>query len=198
MSLSAFLFLYGPLLVLAPTVLWGLGRVLYLKHAKDITVLSFMSQKKTPAELGLAVIAISLNSYLFLRPFISGLDQKLLAFSSSYPIWGFITMITGMGLMVVSQARMGGAWRIGVPKERETSQTLVTSGLYRYSRNPIYIGIMLFLLGTVLTIPGPVTILSLIGTFLLLHPIIKREEASMAAIFGTEYATYCHEVRRWL
>ncbi len=100
--------------------------------------------------------------------------------------------------MVICQITMGNAWRIGVPSEKEQSQKLITQGLYSYSRNPIYVGVLLFLAGCFVTVPGPITSSSLLLTWLFLNPIIKREEAFMAASFGKEYEAYCHEVRRWI
>lgn len=81
----------------------------------------------------------------------------------------------------------------------DPTKKLVARGLYRYSRNPMYIGVMLLLLGEVVFWQSPVlaayAVVVFVGfnLFILLHeePRLKRD-------FGTEYEMYLQTVRRWL
>ena len=107
-------------------------------------------------------------------------------------------MVLGIGLMIISQLDMGSAWRIGVPEELEASQSLITGGVYGYSRNPIYVAVLIFLAGAAILLPGPLTVGALLGTFLLLRPVISREEAFMTHAFGEDYKHYQKHVRRWI
>lgn len=190
--------LYGPAALIIFIASWGLIRVLYLWKTENVSVLTILKQKKTPAERFLSLIALLLDGYLLLRPFFPELDELVYTYPSPAPLLGLTTMAIGLLIMIVCQFTMGGAWRIGVPSEKEQSQKLVTQGLYGYSRNPIYVSILVFLAGCFITIPGPISGVSLSLTWYFLGPTIKREEAFMAASFGKEYDAYCHEVRRWL
>jgi protein-S-isoprenylcysteine O-methyltransferase Ste14 len=189
---------YGPIAIIALACLWGVARIVYLSKRENVAVLSFLSRRKTSAEIGLGLIAILLDSYLLLRPFMPELDRYLLAIPSPYPVIGVILMGLGIGLMILSQIDMGKAWRIGVPETLEDSQSLITGGVYQFSRNPIYVAIMMFLVGAAVTVPGPLTIGCVLATFFLMQQIIKHEEAFMQNAFGKAYQQYCTDVRRWM
>lgn len=190
--------LYGPLVLIALALVWGFARMTYLSRAKGVSVLAFVGRKRTGAESVLALTAFVLNGYLIARPFVPGLDRFLMTAPNLYSHYGVALMALGIAIAVLSQADMGKAWRIGVPKVAEESQSLVTTGLYRFSRNPIYVGIMLFIVGSVVVAPGPVTILSLILTWVFVNKIIDSEEAFLRAAFGAEFDAYCTRTRRWL
>lgn len=190
--------LYGPATLIIAALIWGLARILYLSITSKVAVLAFIAQRKTPPEIGLALVAIILDGYLLARPVYPQLDIILHSQPSGYSSIGIIIMALGIVLAVLSQVDMGKAWRIGVPPAKEETQQLVTNGLYTFSRNPIYLGIMLFLAGSLIALPGPITLTSFAVTALLVQSIIKREEAFMQQSFGDEYSNYCQRVRRWL
>jgi len=190
--------LYGPAILIIAALIWGFARILYLSITSNVAVLAFIAQRKTPPEIGLALVAITLDGYLLARPLYPQLDVILHSQPSAYAIIGIIIMVFGVALAILSQVDMGKAWRIGVPPAKEETQQLITSGLYAFSRNPIYLGIMLFLAGGLVALPGPLTLISLIVTALLVQRIIQREEAFMQQSFGDEYNDYCERVHRWL
>jgi protein-S-isoprenylcysteine O-methyltransferase Ste14 len=76
---------------------------------------------------------------------------------------------------------------------------VVTSGIYRFTRNPIYLGFLLMVIGLPLNsglywgiVMAPLYVLSMNRL------VIQHEEAYLAKKFGKEYANYTSEVRRWL
>ncbi|MCA9239154.1 MAG: isoprenylcysteine carboxylmethyltransferase family protein [Planctomycetales bacterium] len=81
---------------------------------------------------------------------------------------------------------------------RDSSQ-LVTTGLYRYSRNPIYVSMVVVLVGVVLAL-GSVGPLLAIPLFIawINRRVILVEEAMLRERFGAEYEAYCRRVRRWV
>jgi protein-S-isoprenylcysteine O-methyltransferase Ste14 len=85
------------------------------------------------------------------------------------------------------------------PLRPESASTLVTTGVYRITRNPMYVGLMLALLGWAVFLASP---LSLVGPVLFIAYInrfqIKPEEAVLRAKFGSVYEQYKSTVRRWL
>jgi protein-S-isoprenylcysteine O-methyltransferase Ste14 len=84
-------------------------------------------------------------------------------------------------------------------KPGDASAYLLTAGPYRFSRNPIYLGMALVLVG-VAALLSSLTPWLLVPLFVwLIHRnVISVEEAMMAAVFGTEYQQYCERVRRWV
>jgi protein-S-isoprenylcysteine O-methyltransferase Ste14 len=85
------------------------------------------------------------------------------------------------------------------PLKPQTTSALVTSGIYRLTRNPMYVGLVFMLaawavyLSNVWTLTGPVIFALYISRFQ-----IAPEERAMAALFGAAYADYQSAVRRWL
>ena len=81
----------------------------------------------------------------------------------------------------------------------EESSKLITSGIYRFSRNPMYIGFLLFLLAWAIFLGSLVTLLVL-PIFILLITIVQivPEEAILEEKFHNEYRQYKSNVRRWI
>jgi protein-S-isoprenylcysteine O-methyltransferase Ste14 len=77
--------------------------------------------------------------------------------------------------------------------------TLMENGIFAYSRNPIYFGMTIFLLGSALAV-GHIWALVIVPVFVLLvqQIWIVKEEESLEATFGQIYRNYKMRVRRWL
>lgn len=84
-------------------------------------------------------------------------------------------------------------------KPFEASTTLVKDGLYQYTRNPMYLGMVILLIG-VASYLGSLTPYAVIPVFFLViqECFIKHEEPFLENIFGQEYLDYKNNVRRWL
>ena len=77
--------------------------------------------------------------------------------------------------------------------------TIVATGPYGYTRNPMYLSLCLLHLGIALLINGVLPVLFVVPLVLTLHfGVIKREERYLAAKFGEPYLAYQRRVRRWL
>jgi protein-S-isoprenylcysteine O-methyltransferase Ste14 len=78
-------------------------------------------------------------------------------------------------------------------------RTLITSGPYRFSRNPLYLGGNVFIfLGAALLLGSPAAVLITLAHLPLLDLFIRREERQLARDFGEEWLNYRKRVRRWL
>ena len=79
------------------------------------------------------------------------------------------------------------------------STTLITEGFYKYTRNPMYVGMNSFLLGLMLILQNPLNIFFLIIFFFVVRNMfVLKEEVQMEETFGEDYLTYKRKVRRWL
>ena len=85
------------------------------------------------------------------------------------------------------------------PLNPDNVEKLVTKGLYRFSRNPMYLGVLLLLLGWasyLQNVLGFAPVALFVVTMTLFQ--IKPEEKALRKKFGAEYDTYCRRVRRWI
>lgn len=88
---------------------------------------------------------------------------------------------------------------LGTPVPAEPPKRLVTQGLYRYSRNPIYVAYAAVLLGEFLWF-GHAALLAYLALYFVAvqAAIVGWEEPVLRQRFGDDYARYTREVRRWL
>ena len=79
------------------------------------------------------------------------------------------------------------------------STTLITEGFYKYTRNPMYVGMKSFLLGLLIILNNPINLIFLIIFFFIVRNLfVIKEEVQMEETFGEDYLTYKGKVRRWL
>jgi protein-S-isoprenylcysteine O-methyltransferase Ste14 len=110
--------------------------------------------------------------------------------------WAAVSLwIAGFVLLFLGRFELGASFRIGRPKE---TTSLRVDGLFRVSRNPMYLGVYATLLASVLRTLNPV--LLVLGSFIVAvhHRIVLAEEGHLRSAFGEDYAAYCRRVRRYL
>ena len=102
-----------------------------------------------------------------------------------------------LGIMGVSQFRI--AQTTPNPQALEKVSRLVTSGIYRYSRNPMYVGLVLILSGWAFYLSHFLAFVVLpIFVLYMTRFQIQPEERMMAQKFGKTYQDYLNKVRRWI
>jgi protein-S-isoprenylcysteine O-methyltransferase Ste14 len=85
------------------------------------------------------------------------------------------------------------------PYAIDKANALVTSGIYRFTRNPMYLGMLLILLGIVAYTQDVLALLAPIGFLIALNRLqIRPEERALRRAFGPAYDAYCARTRRWL
>ncbi len=109
---------------------------------------------------------------------------------------GIALLLLSLTWTVVAQSQMGEAWRIGIDSEHRTP--LVQKGVFGVSRNPIFLGVMITLLGLFLTIPNALTLLALGLGVVTIGAQVRLEEEHLSKLHPGEYAIYRERVRRWI
>lgn len=131
---------------------------------------------------GISAQTVAINWWGFTAQAITGLLVLLGLFLDSGGLLSFIRSKTTIN-----------------PVKIENASALVTSGVYRYTRNPMYLGMALLLtalaiwLQTPLAFVGPVLFAGYITRFQIIP-----EERALQKLFGQEYLDYSQRVRRWL
>jgi protein-S-isoprenylcysteine O-methyltransferase Ste14 len=145
--------------------------------------------------LGARLLEVSI---LFVLPIlVPYLFPMKILIAKPYSLLGILLMLLGLALM---------SW-VGILFRREgasfqlqgKSAAFVTQGLFRASRNPMYLGMLIWLLGLAVLFGSLTAFLFPLLFFLLANFfIIPIEEKSMQERFGLLYAGYKQKVRRWL
>lgn len=119
-------------------------------------------------------------------------------FTSS--LWQFVggtILVAGMILLVLANGLFTRAGTDVIPFRNVTA--LVTDGVYRFSRNPMYLGMFAVLLGCAVTVGALSTLpVPFIFAAIIQYRFILPEEAMLGQLFPEDYPVYCARVRRWL
>jgi protein-S-isoprenylcysteine O-methyltransferase Ste14 len=109
---------------------------------------------------------------------------------------GIMLCFAGLIIFLFALISFGKAWRIGI--DETNSHELITSGMFKYSRNPIFLFMDLFFTGVMLVYPNLPCIAMAVGAIIGIHLQIKREEKFLEKKFGEQYLEYKKQTRRYL
>jgi protein-S-isoprenylcysteine O-methyltransferase Ste14 len=85
------------------------------------------------------------------------------------------------------------------PLKPEAASALVTSGVYRLTRNPMYVGALILLIGWATFLTNALSFILVPSFVLYMNRFqIGPEEKALTSLFASEFTTYCAKVRRWL
>jgi protein-S-isoprenylcysteine O-methyltransferase Ste14 len=138
-------------------------------------------------------VLISVLTIVLIHFIIPGPD----IFPKPWNLLGILPLLAGLVppvLAVMAFRRAGTS-----PEPFHEPAAMVTSGIYGISRNPIYLGFLLFLLGVVVLLRTLVPFVVLVGYVVLIQRnVIRVEEGILAAKFGARWVEYKQRTRRWL
>ena len=109
---------------------------------------------------------------------------------------GFCIGFLGDIIFLLSVLCMKDSWRAGIPDTDKT--TLVTTGIYRFSRNPAFLGFDFMYIGVLLMYGNLLTLGFSVFAIVMLHLQILQEEQYLVKTFGAPYQAYCRHVFRYL
>ena len=109
---------------------------------------------------------------------------------------GFLVGLLGDLFFLLAVVCMRDSWRAGIPDKDKTA--LVTTGIYKVSRNPAFLGFDLQYLGVLLLYCNPLTAVFSLFAIVMLHMQILQEDRYLTEAFGTPYRAYCSRVFRYL
>src|SRR6266849_7297768 len=179
-------------LVLAATVVMIAIRAPHGRRSRSVRV---AKSHKTPLETGLLVlawVAFFVPLIWFVSPAFSFAEYPL---RSGPLILGVMCFVIGLWLFYRSHADLGTNWSITL--EVRDEHRLITQGVYRWVRHPMYSALVLYSVGLALVIPNWVAGLSNLTMFAVLLALrIGPEERMMAQQFGNEYAAYTARTKR--
>jgi len=171
-----------------------LSRVVLLKQ-KGITTMKFGAIDKT--DFFIPPFALFYFYLVFAAAFgwPSVSTQRL--FHSAPVAWlGVFLCLAGLLMLLWSLVSFSNSFRVGI--DTEHPDKLVTSGIFAFSRNPLYVAFAVILIGQFLIFPNWILLLYLAGFCALVHRQVLREEDYLNGHYGPDYLAYCRRVRRYL
>ena len=127
---------------------------------------------------------------------VAGLTTRSVAPPTQIVV-GIVTMAVGMVITFAGQIQMGPSWRVGVRAGERTA--LVTHGLFRLARNPIFSGVITTAIGAAILVPRPAMALAAVGSILGIQIQVRRvEEPHLETTHGSAYTDYTRRVGRFV
>jgi len=108
---------------------------------------------------------------------------------------GLAAAAAGSVLAVFASSDMGRRWRVGVPDQ--APDALVTTGLFRFSRNPVFCGMLMIALGLAVAVPADIMVGAAVAFWIACELQVRDEEEFLLGAFGNEYRDYMARVGRW-
>jgi len=147
---------------------------------------------KVPPVLAVAAAALLMWGIARLVP---GLD---LAAPGRTPA-ALLVVLSGAGVALAGVIEFRRARTTVNPLRPGGASSLVRSGVYRWTRNPMYLGFALALLGWGMFLSNPAALAGLFAFVAYMNRFqIAPEEKALQSLFGEDFASYCRSVRRWL
>lgn len=109
---------------------------------------------------------------------------------------GSLLLLLALTWVLIAQSQMEKSWRIGIDEEVKTE--LVQRGLFTLSRNPIFLGMRVMLLGLFLALPAGLTLMILTTGEILMQIQVRLEEEFLTRMHGQAYLDYQNKVNRWI
>ena len=122
--------------------------------------------------------------------------SDLLIICQKLQIVGGVSILFSLFVFILTLKAVGNSLRFGLDKNNQGA--LVTSGIFALSRNPFFLSLDLFFLGTAMILPSVFQIIFTLAAMVGIHFFILKEEGFLAKIHGENYLAYRKRVRRYL
>ena len=132
--------------------------------------------------------------------FVIFFTKDLFRFSVTLPSsLGFIIIFTGLVIIFIAARQFKAANTTINPIKPENASVLVSKGIFSYSRNPMYLGMLLIIIGfsIIHNFLAIIVIMPIWIIYMTYFQIIPEEEA-MEIVFEEDFVNYCKKTRRWI
>ena len=142
------------------------------------------------------IVALVLALLMWLTPAVAGLVQIP---DPARVLCAVVLVCAGQGISIAGMVVFRRAKTTVSPVKASLAYSLVIRGVYRYTRNPMYFGLLLTLLAWAVFLANPFAVLWVVVYVLYITRFqIIPEERLLASLFGAEYKAYKGRVRRWV
>lgn len=187
-----------PKLIAALTLVLMMGMVLtraMMLKRRGIEAIKFGKIDKT--DFLIPPFALFFFYLVFANALNLPMPAKSVFFHSEPIAWvGVFFCLAGLALLLWSLVSFGTSFRVGI--DTEHPDKLITTGVFAFSRNPIYTAFASILLGQFLIFPNWIILVYLAAATWLFHRQVLREEDYLKGHYGSDFLEYSRRVRRYL
>lgn len=165
-----------------------------IQKKKGITTHQIGKRKEKKLHTVEALMSVATFSVVIIQLLSIFFDWNIMPSGARFT--GFCIAGIGDIFFLISVIYMKDSWRAGIPEKDKTK--LVTDGIYKFSRNPAFVGFDFMYTGVLLMFFNTGTLLFSLFSIVMLHLQILQEEKYMAKTFGEEYLEYKKKVFRYI
>lgn len=165
-----------------------------IQKKKGITTHQIGKRKEKKLHTVEALMSVATFSVVIIQLLSIFFDWNIMPSGARFT--GFCIAGIGDIFFLISVIYMKDSWRAGIPEKDKTK--LVTDGIYKFSRNPAFVGFDFMYIGVLLMFFNIGTLLFSLFSIMMLHLQILQEEKYMAKTFGEEYLEYKKKVFRYI
>lgn len=165
-----------------------------LQHSKGVQT-DQIGKGNKPRKILVIEILMKIATYIIVVVEIVSIVLNLQICQSPYAWIGIGIAFLGVIIFVIAMATMKDSWRAGISDKDKTE--LVTTGIYRISRNPAFLGFDLMYIGVLVAFFNFVHLACVIYAVLMLHLQILNEEKFLTETFGIKYIEYKRKTGRY-
>ncbi len=141
-------------------------------------------------------ITLMLVVKVFNLKFFSMFNELAYLDSVKFDAAGFLLGLAGLSICLYAQLKMGRSWRVGIDEKKKTA--LITTGLYKFIRNPTYLGLFALNAGVWMIFPCWAVFLFAYSFYLFLEVQVRCEEDFLLKLHGKKYAEYMKHTKRYI
>lgn len=152
--------------------------------------------KNIEATLSILYFASFIVVALIISTISQPVGESLLLDKTYSMIFGLVLLCFNLIISTASLINLKDSWRVGVLENQKTE--LITSGIYRFTRNPYFVSYFLMFTAYTILLQNLILLgLSLLG-FIFVHKMIKKEEEYLFSLHGKTYTDYKTKVARYI
>jgi protein-S-isoprenylcysteine O-methyltransferase Ste14 len=142
------------------------------------------------------IISSAIYSILLLRlTFLDSIFEIFIPLHNLLKIFGYLLVTVGFCIGISALIAMKNSWRVGIIHNQKT--VLITSGVYKFSRNPYFLSYEILILGFILIFPSPILAILYISLIITFHGMILDEENYLREVHRNSYLDYSKKVNRY-
>ena len=191
-----------PIITVAYLLIVFVLRSIIVWRQSGVNPFVFSSTEKAHDYLGfiykMAVLfmAIIIVCYSYLPAVYQFLNPITFLSQDSIQMVGIALLLISFLWTLIAQVQMSDSWRIGIDYDEKTE--LVDKGIFTISRNPVFLGVVVFYIGIFLILPNTLSFTLVVVILITVQVQVRLEEVYLLETHGEAYQAYKNSVRRWI
>mgnify|MGYP001031015205 FL=1 len=191
-----------PIITVAYLLIVFVFRSIIVWRQSGVNPFVFSSTEKAHDYLGfiykMAVLfmAVTIVCYSYLPAVYHFLNPITILSWNSIQMVGVAILLISFLWTLIAQVQMSDSWRIGIDYDEKTK--LVDKGVFTISRNPVFLGVVVFYIGIFLILPNTLSFTLAVVMLIIVQVQVRLEEEYLLETHGKAYQIYKNSVRRWI